>query len=127
MATDYTTPAARYVASLATSQVAHHGRGSTDNAEARAFFDSLRDSLAAAIEWADGSRPGENALAEICDDAPSPYNWTRMMEAIGTGAYLRTSDLATGDEDMVTLAGYVLYELARDIVEALLDEAGLGD
>lgn len=92
--------------------------GQVSNDEARSFYEHIRDGYAEAIEWAEG-KPDEDAVTEIADGAPSIYNWTRMMEAIGTGAYLEPSDLASGEEDMVTLAGYVLYELAERVLYEL--------
>lgn len=110
----YTDIAAR-IRGLSAAHLANMASGRMDNDEARGFYESIRDSYVEAIEYAEG-KPDDDATHEIADGAPDIYNHTRMMEAIGTGAYLYRSDLATGEEDMLTLAGFVLYDLAGDLL-----------
>jgi hypothetical protein len=123
----YDTEAANIVAAETAYGIANDAESGCSNAEAALFYEHIRDALAEAIDYALGDRPTDDALDEIADGAPDVYNYTRMMEAIGTGAYLDKSDLANGDEDMVTLAGYVLYDLARTVINNLLDNAELGE
>jgi hypothetical protein len=118
----YTTEAAQTVADMSAWHVASHADSGTNNAEAIAFWEGVRDSLAEAIDYAEGDAPDDDALAEIADNAPDVYNHTRMMEAIGTGEYLNASEFATGGEDMVTLAGFVLYEAAARAVASIVAE-----
>lgn len=98
--------------------IANMGDGYTDNAEAIAFFEGIREGYAEAIEYAEG-KPGDDAEHEIADGAPSVYNHRRMDELIGTRAWAREPELASGGEDILTLAGIVLYELASEVVGGL--------
>lgn len=134
------------IGELSAYALANLAEGACDNEQARDFYTSTRDAWVEAVEYA--TEPGgswaladlvrmaegyslpaavETMMDEVADGAPGVYNFTRMMEAIGTGAYLDTSDLATGDEDMVTLAGYVLYDLARTLIAALWSELATAD
>jgi hypothetical protein len=103
------------VRNLTPHAIANMGRGRIDNDEARAYYEQIRDDFAQAIEDEEG-KPDEGRQQEIADAAPDVYNYTLMQEAIGTGAYLDESEIASGGESMVTLAGYVLYELAQRIL-----------
>lgn len=101
--------------------------------EAAAFYTHVRDCYAEALKDGRGTIDlnggcvylDDDAINEIADGAPDAYNYTRMMEAIGTGAYLDESELVSDREDMVTLAGYVLCELASAVLSAL-DEIASG-
>lgn len=111
---DYKAIAER-IRALGVYSLANMCEGAIDNDEARAFYEGIRDGYAEAIEYAEG-KPDDDATHEIADGAPDIYNHVRMLEAIGTGAYLEKSELATGNEDMLTLAAYVLYDLAQDLL-----------
>jgi hypothetical protein len=122
----YETKAAQAVGDLTTYAVANLANANAKNDEALIFWDSLRDALAEAIDYAGGQRPDDDTIAEIADNAPDVYNDTRMMEALGTGCYLEECPFGCYTHDnMVTFAGHVLVETARVAVEAMLDEVGL--
>lgn len=106
---------AQRIRALTAYELSSMASGWMNNDEARAFYEGVRDGYVDAIEYAEG-KPDDDATHEIADGAPDIYNHTRMLEAIGTGAYLQKSDLASGDEDMLTLAAYVLYDLATDLL-----------
>lgn len=108
------------VRELSAYAVANMGEGATENDEARAFYEGVRDAYAEAIEYAEG-KPSRDAEAEIADGAPSVYNYERMMQLVGTRSYLTAPEIADGGEDILTLAGYALYELARDVIAALAE------
>ena len=58
----------------------------------------------------------------IADSAPDVYNYTRMMEAIGTGCYMDECPFGCNDHNMIDLAGHVLYEVARVALEGMVSE-----
>lgn len=123
---EFKTEAAQTIGAVSVYALANKVDHHCSNDETRAFYENLRDALAEEVDYyAGGERPDDDRLSEIADSAFDVYKYTRMLEVIGTGAYLDTSNLATGDEDMVTLAGYLLYDLAHECIAALLDEAGL--
>lgn len=123
---DYTTPLAKQVAELSSYTIAEHAGTSLNNDEAHAFVESIRDNLAEAIEYNKGAWPSDGTLTEIQDDAPDIYNVTRMMELLGTGAYARdVSEYAGMYDDIITLAGYALYDEAADIVNAIAVMVGV--
>ncbi len=103
---------------MSTYLIANLGDAHADNDEAVAFLDGIREAYAEAVEYAEG-KPSDDAEHEISDGAPSIYNHTRMMQLVGTCAWDRTPEHASGGEDMVTLAGIILYELASEIVAGL--------
>ncbi|MFD5864370.1 hypothetical protein ACFWGP_05425 [Agromyces sp. NPDC127015] len=111
---------AERIGELTAYALANTVESACEGGEARAFFEGIGDSYAEAIIYAEG-KPDDDAEHEIADGAPDIYNHTRMMQLVETRAYLDTSDLATGNEDIVTLAGYVLYDLAREVVAHLAE------
>jgi hypothetical protein len=106
------------VRNLTPYAIANMDQARMDNDEARAYYEQIRDDYAQAIEDEEG-KPDEERTQEIADGAPDVYNYTRMQEAIGTGAYLDESEIASGGESMIQLAGYVLYEQAQRILYRL--------
>jgi len=88
-----------------------------DNREAREFLTTIRDEYADAID--EEGQPDDDQAHQIADGAPSIWNHERMLQLVGTRTYLEEPELATGGEDILTLAGYVLYEVARRLVAAL--------
>jgi hypothetical protein len=95
-----------------------------DNDEAITFIRSVRDNLVDAL----GDEPRdleserfEEELRSLAQAAPDVMTYTRMLEAIGTGCHDVSSELTSGETTMVELAGYVLYEQAREIHDKLLE------
>jgi hypothetical protein len=84
------------------------------NDESHRFYENIRDAVIDAVDE-DGELSDE-ATDEIADNAPSIWNKTRMLEVIGTQSYFDEPDLGDGNESVLTVAGYVLYQLARDVV-----------
>lgn len=106
---------------LATVQtwVMAESTGHTDNtAESHQFYENIRDALINVIDE-DGNIT-DDQRDEIADGAPSIWNVTRMREVIGTSAYLDEPELGDGGEDILTIAGYVLYSLAQSVVDRLM-------
>lgn len=74
--------------------------------------------LAALIEsWRDGEAP-----FEIADDAPSVYNHERMKQLVDLGAYMDDVSEFGESKDIITAAGYALYQVARQLIDGLLSE-----
>lgn len=93
-----------------------------DNDEAVSFLTRVRDAFTEAAEWAEGV-PDDEAEHEGADGAVPVYNHDRMMALVGTRAYIGVDvEYASGGEDILTLAGYVLYEVARGLWVALTEE-----
>lgn len=104
--------------------LANDAESACDNPEAVAFFEGIRDGYAEAVQYAGDVVPSDaQACDEIADGAPDIYNHTRMLELVGTRAYLDTPELATGNEDILTLAGYALYGIARLVIDSLVETA----
>jgi len=95
-----------------------------DNREALAFINNVRDGLVNELGTAPRDLEGEafeEALRSLASEAPDVMTHTRMLEAIGTGCHNVSSELTSGETTMVELAGYVLYEQAREIHDKLLE------
>lgn len=81
------------------------------------------ESLEDFAEWLNDSADDDGELHEIADGAPSIYNYTRMLQLTDLAAWQEDiSHLTGGDEDMITLAGYALYEVARNLIAGLINE-----
>jgi hypothetical protein len=96
-----------------------------DNQEARAFIIHVREGLISELDARNGqdleTQEFRDVLQELASGAPDAWNVTRILEAIGTGCHNVSSELTTSETTIVELAGYVLYEQARDIHAKLIE------
>lgn len=84
-----------------------------------------RDTLEALDDRGDDDR-GDLAH-EVADSAVPIYTHERWQVFVDLAAYQQdVSDLAGGSEDLTTLAGYALYEIARNLFYALANERDHG-
>lgn len=100
------------------------------------FLTGIRDSVAEQLEYyfggdyadveslsqfIDSIRELSTFDHEIPDGAPSIYNYERMRQLVDLAAW--DEDVSDyGEANIITAAGYVLYNVARRLVEALLQE-----
>lgn len=78
---------------------------------------TAEDALAALDRWAEGDEP-----AQIADDGPNIYNYQRMQELVDLAAWDEDVSEFGGVSDILTAAGYALYEISRRLVDALVQE-----
>jgi hypothetical protein len=100
------------------AEATHHH---ADNDEAMIFYRSILGDVVDAL--GEDGEISEEQRDEIADGGPSLWNQTRMLELTGTRSYFDTPEIGDGQEDILTTAGYVLYQLARDVVTYLLEQA----
>ena len=124
---------AAYVREQRAWWVAELGEGHSDGDDARDFWQGIAEDVAERIEYAKGlpdEDDAHDAAHEIADSAVPIYTHDRFAVLVQTRAYHEdVSEYGTPD-DLVTAAGWALYEVARraafGIFEALraMDDAG---
>jgi len=108
------------IRALTATELSQMGDSACDNDEAAELYLRIRDEYADVVEEL-GDKPSDDRIAEIADASPSIWISTKMLELIGTQCYLDSPDLATGNEDILTLAGYALYEMAQLVLYKLTE------
>lgn len=89
------------------------------NDELIEYADDVLTSLDEAKEanWYD--QPTQDCVSEIADQAVPVYNMDRLKLVSSSPAlWTMKPDLATGDQDIIEIAGLILYQLAEEIANA---------
>lgn len=111
------------------NQVADITGPDSETSEGARFVSLVRDALVEALEWkvenddvdlAQAARIVREDSHELADAAVPVYTHNRWLTFADLAAWqVDVSEYASGDQDMTTLAGIALYEVARQLVDEL--------
>ena len=107
------------------------GNTVTEGSPGAKFLGHVRDAVIEALEWKAENNDQDLAHAagvlrddshELADAAVPVYTYDRWITFVDLTAWqVDVSEYTGGGEDMTTLAGIALYEVARQLVDQLCD------